>query len=130
MAIPSVLLQVQTSPTAIIACCLSAAALLLAVFTLIRKEVREDGMTPAQRLKKAESTLREMDTRMTGFQQQHERTAERFADRCAALEKETAKVGQLTIDMATMQEQLKRLPDMERKIDNLTSLLTEFLARK
>lgn len=72
---------------------------------------------------KAELTLREMDTHMTSFQQ-HERAAERFETHCVTPEHGSAKVEQLRTDMGTMQKPLKRLLDMERKIDNLTSMLT------
>ena len=135
------LLQTQTFPTAIIACCLSALSLLAVVVLALRKEVREDGMTPAQRLKKLEAKVVDHDQLHTGQMQARERLAELFttelkrvetdADRrCKALEQTAGKVGQLEVSIATMQAELKRLPDMERKIDHLTTMLAEFLARK
>jgi septal ring factor EnvC (AmiA/AmiB activator) len=121
--------------------CLSALSFLAVLLLAVRREVREDGMTPAQRLKKAEAQLANHDQLHTGQTQARERLAETLtaeikrvetdADRrCTALEQTANKVGKMQLDMATMQEQLKRLPDMERKLDHLTTLLTEFLARK
>ncbi|GAB3669357.1 hypothetical protein GCM10027594_34260 [Hymenobacter agri] len=121
--------------------CFSALSLLAVLLLAVRREVREDGMTPAQRLKKNETRLVEHDVLHTGHTQARELLAatmlaeikrvEADADRrCKALEQTAGKVGQLEVSIATMQAELKRLPDMERKIDHLTTMLTEFLARK
>lgn len=120
---------------------LSALALLFAVVAYFRKENREDGQTVAQRLKKAEGKLAEHDQLHTGQVQAREQLAQVLLGkmeqltgdvdrRCAAMERDTAKVEQMRLDMASMQEKLTRLPMMEHKLDDLHQLLTKFLAAK
>lgn len=120
---------------------LSAAALLFAIVAYFRKESREDGQTVAQRLKKVEVKAVEHDQLHTGQVQAREQLAQVLQGemkrmeaevdrRCTAMERDTAKVEQMRLDMASMQEQLKRLPGMEVKLDDLHTLLTKFLASK
>jgi len=120
---------------------LSALALLFAIVGYFRKESREDGQTVAQRLKKAETKLAEHDQLHTGQVQAREDLArilqgemKQLADtvnrRCDVMERDTAKVEQMRLDMASMQEKLTRLPAMEVKLDELHTMLTKFLAAK
>lgn len=120
---------------------LSALALAVALWLAFRRESREDGQTTAQRLKKTEAKLAEHDQLHTGQVQAREQLAQVLQGemkrmeaevdrRCTAMERDTAKVEQMRLDMASMQEQLKRLPGMEVKLDDLHTLLTRFLASK
>jgi hypothetical protein len=133
----------QTTPTLDItpANVLSALALCVALWLAFRKENREDGQTVAQRLKKLEARAADHDNLHTGQVQAREQLAGTMLSkmdqlagdvdrRCAALERDTAKVEQMRIDMASMQEKLTRLPMMEEKLDALHKLLTHFLAAK
>jgi len=133
----------QTTPTLDItpANVLSALALCVALWLAFRKENREDGQTVAQRLKKLEARALDHDNMHTGQVQAREQLAGVVLNkieqvtgelnrRCEALERDTAKVEQMRIDMASMQEKLTRLPMMEQKLDGLHKLLTEFLAAK
>jgi hypothetical protein len=119
----------------------SLISLCVVLILAFRKESREDGQTTSQRLKKLEAKSADHDQLHTGQVQAREQLAQVLQGemkrmeaevdrRCTAMERDTAKVEQMRLDMASMQEQLKRLPGMEVKLDDLHKMLTHFLAAK
>jgi septal ring factor EnvC (AmiA/AmiB activator) len=115
----------------------SLISLCVVLILAFRKESREDGQTTSQRLKKLEAKSADHDQLHTGQVQAREQLAQvlkrmeaEVDRRCTAMERDTAKVEQMRLDMASMQEQLKRLPGMEVKLDDLHKMLTHFLAAK
>lgn len=108
---------------------LSLVSICLVIWLAFRKESREDGQTVPQRLKKLETNHANHEERMTGFQQQHERTAERFTARCDDLEKQVAKVPALSESIVRMEtrieENAKTVEKIDRKMDKLLELLSK-----
>lgn len=114
---------------------LSGLALLFAVYSLVRRESREDGQTTSQRLKKLEGQAANHEQRHTGQEQAQEKLAAHVQSEINAhtrevdhrferLEKEVAQVPQLRESMARMEEKLKGIDKLDAKLDRLTELLT------
>ena len=110
-------------------------AFLVSLFSLVRKEAREDGQTTSQRLKKLESVSANHEVRHTGQEQASERLADHTRDaiavhsreaerRFVALETATADVPRLREAMVRMEEKLKGIDKIEAKLDQLYALLT------
>lgn len=122
------------SSVAVAAVCLSTISILVAIFAIIRKESREDGQTVSQRLKKLESTVTNHDQLHTGQVQAREALAgdllrtingqkEEVGRRLTTLESRGQEVQNLRERMAGMEADLKRLPSIESKLDELLRLL-------
>lgn len=112
----------------------SVLSITLNVILALRKEAREDGQTVTQRLKKVEGTVANHDQQRAGEVQARERLAadmqreyqalkEDVGRRCTALEGKADEVQHLRERMASMEADLKRLPSIESKVDELLRLL-------
>lgn len=143
LLLTSIILQATAPPTpmALAGFALGIISLCLTVFFAMRKEAREDGMTPSQRLKKAEARLADHDVLHTGQNHARENWADTFQARfdqyraeqdrrCRALEAHVSDVQRLKETIAGMQAKLDRLPAMEGKLDRLTELLTAKIANR
>ncbi|GAB2865874.1 hypothetical protein [Hymenobacter ruber] len=119
----------------------SLISILLNVVLALRKESREDGLTTTQRLKKLETAAGLHDANTTLLQRQIEdftgklhteleQHAKETDRRCALLEKEADKVQTLSQDVAVMKRDIERIPMIERKLDEMITLLTKTLAAK
>ena len=97
----------------------SVAALLLAIFSLLRKESREDGQTTPQRLKKVEGLVANLDVRITGFQQEIEGVADRaHRDTESAKESHRRDLAAMSEKVSQVPQVLDRLGRLETRLDN------------
>lgn len=108
---------------------LSTISICLVIWLALRKESREDGQTVPQRLKKLETAQANAEARMTGFQQEHERSAEKFTTKCDDLERQVARVPALSESIVRMETRIeesgKTVEKMDRKMDKLLELLSK-----
>ena len=119
---------------------LAGAALLASGYGALRREAREDGMTPSQRLTKLEATLAKHEARQTGFQG----LIEKVADDCKVVQEATREnhrrdmeaIRESVKDVPLMREMLARydenmkatrgdVGEVKGKIDRLFELLTQ-----